>query len=325
MRNEDKSFLNDKLKERFKTVQFDVVISNPPYNKGKDLDFVDLGYKLCKKYVVMITPAKWQTAKADQKISSRMKYGQFRKMYVPHMEKVVYYPDCLDVFGIQQSDGITYYLIDKISTYENNCNIINISNLNRYVNSRQTRDITNQQSLWNIGNDLVEALGGGYNTFKFQEISKRKEYTVNINTQMTKATGSSGVWDWDNSCIKPECVGKGGVLFRQDGSLVLTGGTKILLRNQQSSSNKSVDIFTSDSIDECNSFISWFDLKFIRFLALINLSALDIIDNNTFRFVPAPPSGKFEHIYTDEELYKAFNIPQKYIEVIEATIKERKK
>lgn len=36
------------------------------------------------------------------------------------------------------------------------------------------------------------------------------------------------------------------------------------------------------------------------------------------------PTGKFDHIYTDEELYKAFNLPQKYIDVIEAVIKERK-
>ena len=42
-------------------MKFDVVIGNPPYNKGMDLDFVDLGYKISNKYTVMITPAKWQT------------------------------------------------------------------------------------------------------------------------------------------------------------------------------------------------------------------------------------------------------------------------
>ena len=57
----------------------------------------------------------------------------------------------------------------------------------------------------------------------------------------------------------------------------------------------------------------------------INISKLGpMLDDNCFRFVPAPPSGKFDHIYTDTELYKAFNLPQKYIEVIESVIKERK-
>ena len=30
------------------------------------------------------------------------------------------------------------------------------------------------------------------------------------------------------------------------------------------------------------------------------------------------------HIYTDQELYEAFNLPQKYIDIIESVIKERK-
>lgn len=56
-----------------------------------------------------------------------------------------------------------------------------------------------------------------------------------------------------------------------------------------------------------------------------NISKLTgILTNDYFRFVQAPPTGKFDHIYTDEELYKVFNLPQKYIDVIESVIKERK-
>lgn len=54
------------------------------------------------------------------------------------------------------------------------------------------------------------------------------------------------------------------------------------------------------------------------------MASREIMNDNTFKFVPAPPSGKFDHIYTDEELYKEFNLPQKYIDVIESVIKERK-
>lgn len=83
--------------------------------------------------------------------------------------------------------------------------------------------------------------------------------------------------------------------------------------------------FSSDNKFECESFVSWLNTKFTRFFVAINISKLTvIICDNCFRFVPAPPSGKFDHIYTDEELYKAFNLPQKYIDVIETVIKERK-
>ena len=61
-------------------MKFDVVIGNPPYNKGMDLDFVDLGYKISNKYTVMITPAKWQTTADDYSgcASKNINYKQFR-------------------------------------------------------------------------------------------------------------------------------------------------------------------------------------------------------------------------------------------------------
>ena len=106
-------------------MKFDVVIGNPPYNKGMDLDFVNLGYDLLTKCCCMITPAKWQTADANQRVSSKMTYGEFRKKLVTHMSHVVFCPDCSDIFNIGQMDGITYFLIDKETHDE--CSVKNIS------------------------------------------------------------------------------------------------------------------------------------------------------------------------------------------------------
>ena len=39
-------------------MKFDIIIGNPPYNRGMDLDFVNKGFDLCEQYCVMITPAK---------------------------------------------------------------------------------------------------------------------------------------------------------------------------------------------------------------------------------------------------------------------------
>ena len=88
-------------------MKFDVVIGNPPYNKGMDLDFVYLGYKISNKYTVMITPAKWQTTADDYSgcASKNINYKQFREMYVPHMSYVCFYPQSMEVFDIYQIDG----------------------------------------------------------------------------------------------------------------------------------------------------------------------------------------------------------------------------
>ena len=72
----------------------------------------------------MITPAKWQTAEANQRIDSQMSYGDFRKKIVPHMKEVVYYPDCYDLFDIKEASGICYYILYKDKRFDK-CLVVN--------------------------------------------------------------------------------------------------------------------------------------------------------------------------------------------------------
>lgn len=83
--------------------------------------------------------------------------------------------------------------------------------------------------------------------------------------------------------------------------------------------------FSSDSKDECESFMSWIYTKFVRYLLSINLAGLTGIANSSndwWRFVPDP--GAFDHIFTDQELYKKYNLTDEEINIIESVIKERK-
>lgn len=115
-------------------------------------------------------------------------------------------------------------------------------------------------------------------------------------------------------------------LLSSTGQSVYVGASKIIEQGDiLSIPNASVLTFESNDIAACQSFISWLNTKFTRFFVAINLSSRSgVMENNYFRFVPAPPSGKFDHIYTDAELYRDFHLPQKYIDVIEAVVKERK-
>lgn len=171
-------------------MKFDVVIGNPPYNNGIDLDFVDLGYKLSNKYTVMITSAKLQTTADDYSgcASKNINYKQFREMYVPHMSYVFFYPDCVDVFEVSQSDGIAYYMLDKYSHTE--CVVENKCKINKYLNSCESRNISNIQTLWNISNDIIGYLGD-YKSFKFKH-PLQAEYLVITNSQLAKGGGARG-------------------------------------------------------------------------------------------------------------------------------------
>jgi len=255
----------------------------------------------------MITPAKWQTAADDQRTASKtIDYKQFRKQLVPHMSKVVFYPDCSDVFNIGQIDGISYYILDK--NIHTKCTIENRSRLQPIINSQVERSILNRESLLNIGDEIVRYLGN-YSTFKFKTSNKgRYEYWINSLFSL----GGGSPWNRVLFTVEGKCKVLGaGYLIDSDAGEKCPAGVSQM-------------IFRTDSLDECKSFISWLNCKFTRFFVLMNISKLTCTyDDDYFRFVPAPPSGKFDHIYTDEELYKAFNLPQKYIDVIEAVIKER--
>lgn len=313
IQSQDNKLINNVLGKEFNTVKFDLVIGNPPYNKGMDLDFVDLGYKLSSQYTVMITPAKWQTTADDYSgcASKNINYKKFRELYVPHMSYVCFYPDCKDIFDIGQIDGNTYFLLDK-SKNDGECIIENKCKIQKYFNSVQKRNICSRESLNNIGNDVWQHLKNQsfYKPFELQEDPDGR-YEIWTNTQM--ASGSRG--------------GMTSCLLTTDGSSQFIGVSRLRDKYTEAKPDSSTAkvVFASNSELESRSFLSWLDSKFVRFMLAINISKLsNIMCNNFFRFVPAPPTGKFDHIYTDEELYKAFNLPQKYIDVIEAVIKERK-
>ena len=285
-------------------MKFDVVIGNPPYNKGMDLDFVDLGYKISNKYTVMITPAKWQTTADDYSgcASKNINYKQFREMYVPHMSYVCFYPQSMEVFDIYQIDGITWFIIDK-NTHDS-CEVINKCRVQEYYNSSIMRPLLGRESLLNIGSEIVDSLHQ-YKHFVFRQYASNK-YQV-----------------WTNNQV----AGSGSRFMSDNGSSTVIGLSRILdtSKGEKSPSGASECIFSSDNRAECESFISWLNTKFTRFFVACNISKLTgILTKDYFRFVPAPPSGKFDHIYTDQELYEAFNLPQKYIDIIESVIKERK-
>lgn len=292
--------VKNKLKE-FGDMKFDAVVGNPPYNSGMDLDFVNLGFEISNKFVCMITPAKWQTADENHRVASKISYKRFREIYQKHIINVVFYPCCKDVFDIYQPDGITYFLMNK--EIHTKCNIQNICKDIESFNGKEYRTLENRSSLLNIGNEIIEYLGD-YKSFRFPQLTKLREYEVWTNTQ------PSG-YDW-YATNKPRYV-------------LCPSRIVSKCNGEKCDVSAAVAVFESDTIHECESFMSWIDCKFTRFFLVPNISRLTgLMTDDCFRFVPAPPSGKFDHIYTDEELYKAFNLPQKYIDVIEAVIKERK-
>ena len=78
-----------------------------------------------------------------------------------------------------------------------------------------------------------------------------------------------------------------------------------------------------DTIDELNSFVSYINTRLVRYLINARLSAYsNIFINEVWKFVPT--IYKFDHIFTDTELYEKYGLTKEEIAIIESVIKERK-
>lgn len=59
----------------------------------------------------------------------------------------------------------------------------------------------------------------------------------------------------------------------------------------------------------------------MRFLCLLGITKQSTLCDETWRFVPDP--GKFDHIFTDKELYRKYGLTQDEIALIESVVKVR--
>lgn len=292
------------LKEKFGNMQFDVVVGNPPYNKDIYLDFVTFGHDLARKYDCWITPAKWQ-AKGGQKNEG------FRKNIVPYMSKIVYYPNCSDVFLIGEQSGIAYYISDK-KVY-NTKEIENRSIAQTLYNNKLHREIglTLNNAIYRIYEHIQKVQE--YRAFKWVDTGTNYKYSLAINNKVNNERGVAGQYQAYGTISY--ATGKSNVICApfivEDiiESTDLTNADKV--------------IFSSDNRYVCASMQSWLNTKFVRFFIYGRLCGISpVISDITFAMVPAPEA--FDHIFTDQELYEKYQLTDEEINIIESVIKERK-
>ena len=304
VKNKKVEYMKALIQEEFGRNMFDVVVGNPPYNNDIYLDFVTLAQAIQTQNVCMITPAKWQ-AKGGPKNEA------FRRDIVPYMSKIVFYPNCKDVFNINDPGGLSYYLIESkqsaVATVINRCK--------RQVcfNNENTRAVCRpRKTLNNLGQQIFEHIStsAGYRPFSIESMPKNGRYEVWLNNKIS--VGSA----WDQTLYDKSgafhCISLCRVIDSADPT------------NIMSVPDDSRLAAAFDSASEGYSFQSWIYTKFVRFGVSNSLCGLTGIatSDNWWRFVPDP--GKFDHIFTDQELYKKYNLTDEEINIIESVIKERK-
>lgn len=316
-----RQFIKDRIEKEFGTVKFDVVIGNPPYNNDIYLDFVTLGDQLASKATCMITPAKWQ-AKGGEKNEA------FRKNIVPRMSDIVFYPDARDVFDIDMSGGITYYLIEK-----------NKTSGTRISCGGRSEILTNWTPEMGTDLDYIDIVEkiimhrDSSGELDFRSITNAqdrrfipvKSYFTSRNFGDVSEDISSKYFMWSSArCIRvPEYIFKNTVdmdKFKVYCNHNINNKPHPHILEPNVAAVRESCLMGFGSKVECESIASYYSCRLIWYLAYG--MKLGNICTEAFKWVPDP--GNFDHIFTDKELYDKYNLTPEEISIIESVIKERK-
>lgn len=330
--------------ERIFDMKFDVIIGNPPYQlsvneSGKGLGaiplyhkFIEQAIKMNPRYISMIVPSRW--------FAGGVGLENFRKRMLAdkRLSHIVDYIDSNDCFpGVDINGGICYFLWDK--QHNGLCHYTNIHNGKE---STALRDL-NEHSIFIRRNEAVSIIHkvlshkerklsdpggcspqtpyGFLSTFVGTEtktkpndcaILSSKGWMYVERSKVQKYTESIDMYKPMLSKLSCEHAGNPD----KNGMYRVLSRMELLSPEQICTQSYLVACPTYSKIEAQNTY-NYLRTKFVRFLILQTLVGMNISISN-FVFVPWLD---FSKSWTDEELYKRYQLTAEEISFIESMIK----
>ena len=317
-------------------MKFDVIIGNPPYQlsdgggKGTSAKaiyqkFVEQAKKLNPRFLTMIIPSRW--------FSGGKGLDSFREEMLndDRMRQIHDFFNASDVFpGVEIKGGVCYFLWDRdnkglceVSSYEN-AKIISkmerpLLEKDQDVFIRYNRAISilkkvlakNEQSFSEI---VSSQKPFGLRTF-FKGIKDKFDNSVkvyankNIGYIKEEQILKNKEWQDEHKVIIPRAIGSGNSktdiikpIYSEPNSCCTE--TYIVVRNN----------FTKQNT---NNVITYIQTKFFHFLVTLQKNTM-MASKTVYKFVPMQD---FSKPWTDEELYKKYDLSQEEIDFIESMIR----
>lgn len=332
-------FRNKKLFERLKEMKFDVIIGNPPYqlstggSKSQAIPlyhlFVNQAKKLNPRYITMIIPSRY--------FAGGMGLDKFRNEMLSdkRIRTIVDYCNAKDCFpGISLSGGVNYFLWDRdnegLCKYTNNHDNKN-STLDRkldeypiFVRFNEAIDIINKVKSKNEKNltEIVSSLSPFGIDSKERGSAKPFDnsyslYSSNGVGYVSKSQISTGKnlinsWKVMVSKVTSEHAGEA----NKDGQFKVFSTLKVLKPNEVCTFSYFI-IGNEKNKETAQHIYKYLKTKFVRFLLLQAVSSINL-SKDKFIFVPIQ---NFAEEWTDEKLYKKYNLSIEEIDFIESLIK----
>ena len=332
--------------ERIFNMKFDVIIGNPPYqlNIGVEKEnyavpiyqrFVEQAKKMNPRYLSMIIPSRW--------FAGGRGLDTFRKdMLNDKRLRIIHdFPKSFDCFpGVEIQGGVCYFLWKRDSKgdctvvthkddtvgqamerplLEKNCDTfiryneaISVIRKVQKLNERSFMNLVSPQTPFGVitsykGNKERQSPSD----IKMYISGNEKEYKGGSSfCPMDKITKGAEMIPWHKVYVC-EAYG-GGMNFPHSVISRPFYGEPNTICNQ---SYLVVGPFQNE--EECKNVISYYRTKFVRFLILQKKNAQHAM-RGVYQFVPIQD---FSKAWTDEELYKKYNISDEEIQFIETMIK----
>jgi site-specific DNA-methyltransferase (adenine-specific) len=321
-------------------MQFDVIIGNPPYQLASDggtrdipiyNKFVEQAKKLEPHYLSMVIPSRW--------MASGLGLSEFRKSMLGdrHIRKLIDYERMDLVFpGVDFEGGICYFLWDR--DHAGKCEVTNVTgeettgpmarDLNEYdVLVRDSRSLNILKKVRAVDEpSIIEILSadkefGWTSNFDGFRPEKRaadvalyygrsgKRLVGGIaRKEITKSTHLIDTW----KVMTPAAYGERGAR----PAMVLGPN---FIAESPSACTQTYLFFYVASKKQAESLQSYLNTRFFRFL----VSLRKITQHATRATYTWVPQQIWDHVWTDQELYKKYRLSKDDIAHIEASIRPK--
>ncbi len=338
--------LQNNLSKRFfkgdKAVKFDVIIGNPPYqlNDGGNgasatpiyHKFVTQAISLNPRFISMIIPARWY---AGGKGLSDFRSLMLNDDSIRDLVDFVNAKDCFPSLSI--SGGICYFLRD--SEYHGPCRVqnnyggiqsISLRPLSEHgVLIRYNEAIPILQKVRAFNEETLDKQVYSRNIFGFgSDYRGNPEETSECSVPVMSSGGMTYCKHTDIktgidlvpeykvilSYVTAEHAGEPA----KDGRFTVTSTYDILKPGEVCTETYLV-LFTADSKNLAENYVSYLKTKFYRFLLLLSISSIHL-SKDKFQFIPVQD---FNHSYTDDDLNAKYGLSDEEIAFIDGLIKEK--
>ena len=327
-------------------MNFDVIVGNPPYqlNDGGGTGssaipiyqkFVELANKLQPRFITMIIPSRWFTGGKG--------LDEFREFMIKNKQLQILHSfvnakDCFP--GVNIEGGVCYFLINK--DYKDKCKIYihqqdgNVEESFRYLDGNKEYDIfIYDEKVLKIVEQVLNKKAESFSKL----VSSRNAFQIGNNEQFKNEKGTSFrvLGRFNNSrdykYIDKEKVKKGSVYFNKykifiskaDGAAGQIGnpiparitGKPVLGNKNDICTETFLVVGPFKSKEEMENTEIYMKTKFFRFL--VGSRKNKNMTQDTYKYAPII---SFNKKWTDEMLYKYFNLNNEQINYIEQMIED---